>query len=309
MLNEGIRQLQQLGFSEYEARVYVTLLQSHPLNGSELARHAHIPRPNAYSTLRKLERSGAVVRVETPNGTRYAPVPPDELIDKLNTRFGSSLSAAREALKTAEPLSEQAPVQSFAGYDNLLETARAVLQSAGHHVWVALWPEEAGRLSAPFAQAEARGLAITTLCLAGCPRECGGCRGDVYRYPVASAQGDERWLFLVVDDAELLAGAIDQQTAATAIRSRQSLLVRLTSAYIQQSLALGLLAEQGQIEPGLGALARHAPAPAEASLGAAHRLGLFAAGGGASSVSSQAPAEGSALPVSVTATDRKDGEP
>jgi hypothetical protein len=39
--------LQQLGFSEYEARAYLALLQQNPLNGYELAKVSGLPHKNS----------------------------------------------------------------------------------------------------------------------------------------------------------------------------------------------------------------------------------------------------------------------
>ena len=82
-MNDAISLLRQLGFGEYEAKAYAALLQRHPLNGYELARASGIPRANVYAVLERLEERGAVLRVETPEGTRYSPVPPDELTQGL----------------------------------------------------------------------------------------------------------------------------------------------------------------------------------------------------------------------------------
>src|SRR2546421_316179 len=74
--------LQQLGFSEYEARAYLALLQRNPLNGYELAKVSGLPRANIYAVLQKLEERGAAVRLDLPNSTRYAPIAPSELIQR-----------------------------------------------------------------------------------------------------------------------------------------------------------------------------------------------------------------------------------
>src|SRR5215208_8334913 len=79
--------LQELGFSEYEARAYLALLQRNPLNGYELAKVSGLPRANIYAVLQKLEERGAAVRLDLPNGTRYAPIAPAELTRRLAARF------------------------------------------------------------------------------------------------------------------------------------------------------------------------------------------------------------------------------
>jgi hypothetical protein len=50
-----------------------------------------------------------------------------------------------------------------------------------------------------------------------------------------------RWLVLVSDDAELLAGEIDQDEEALTVRTRQRVLVELAAWYIRHSIALATL--------------------------------------------------------------------
>src|ERR1051325_3325949 len=91
--------LLQLGFSDYEARAYLALLQRNPLNGYELAKVSGLPRANIYAVLQKLEERGAAVRLDVPNGTRYAPIAPNELTKRVATRFQDTLSAVQQALE------------------------------------------------------------------------------------------------------------------------------------------------------------------------------------------------------------------
>ena len=232
-----IELLQQLGFSEYEARAYVTLLQAHPLTGYELAKRSGIPRPNIYPVLQRLEERGAVMRVETPEGTRYAPTPPGEFLKRLDRRFEETLAAARRALEALGPAPEPEPVWNLSGYATLLDHARAILDRATRTIWVALWPPEASALAMPLARAEARGVRSTTLCLAACASVCEGCRGELHRYRIAPASA-ARWLILVSDAEEVVAGEIWGETEARGLRTRQRMLVDLMQDYIRHSIAL-----------------------------------------------------------------------
>src|SRR5436853_3685729 len=91
--------LQQLGFSEYEARAYLALLQRNPVNGYELAKTSGLPRANIYAVLQKLEERGAIVRLDMPSGARYAPVAPAELTQRIASRFQDVLSTTQQALE------------------------------------------------------------------------------------------------------------------------------------------------------------------------------------------------------------------
>ena len=194
--------LEPLGFSEYEGRAYVALCAKSPLNGYELAKVSGLPRANVYGVLQKLEERGAVVRIETPGGVQYAPVPPADLARQLERRFTGALQAAEQALAALAAPPPPAPVWNVTGAGPLLDRARGLLAGAQREALVACGPAEATALEPDLAAAEARGVQVTTLCLAGCPQECGHCHGDIHRVPLAP---DERWLVLVADDHELFA--------------------------------------------------------------------------------------------------------
>ena len=98
-MSEVAALLRGLGFSEYEARAYVALLQHSPLNGYELAKASGVPRADIYSVLQKLEDRGAIVRLDTEAGTRYAPVPARDVIQRIDDRFRETLDAAGRSLE------------------------------------------------------------------------------------------------------------------------------------------------------------------------------------------------------------------
>src|SRR3954451_2672573 len=171
--------LQQLGFSEYEARAYLALLQRNPLNGYELAKVSGLPRANVYAVLQKLEERGAVVRLDMPSGARYAPVAPAELTQRIASRFQDVLSATQQALEElATPVAAEY-VWNIQGYAAVLDHAHVLIDATQERLLVAIGRAEASALAEPLARAVSRGIAVTTLCLDECPTECGGCCGTI----------------------------------------------------------------------------------------------------------------------------------
>ena len=229
--------LQELGFGDYEARAYVALLQRSPINGYELAKASGIPRANVYAVLQKLEERGAVVRSDEASGARFAPVPATELIRRLGHQVQDVLQAAQAALDTVSSSTEQAQIWTVRGYTALLEHARSLIDATRERLLVAIWPEEARSLAAPLAEAEARGVKVTTLCLTACPTPCGGCRGQIHPYRTV-LEPTSRWLVLVPDGANVLAGEVSLSEETLAVRTHQGLLVELVSGYIRHSIAL-----------------------------------------------------------------------
>lgn len=234
---EIISALQRLGFAEYEARAYLALVKRSPLNGYELAKASGIPRANVYGVLERLGARRAVLRVDEAGGTRYAPVPPAELMRRLEGEFQQIAEATSRELQALEAQTEREPVLNVQGYPALLDQARALLRTAKHSLLLAVWPHEATALRSEVAAADERGVQITTLCMAACENECGGCRGELYRYR-AAPEGTPRRLVVLDDGAEMVAGEIGADGDAHSVRTRQPLLVSLCNSSVRTSIAL-----------------------------------------------------------------------
>jgi sugar-specific transcriptional regulator TrmB len=237
---DAIDLLQELGFTEHEARAYQALLQHNPVTGYELAKVSGIPRPNIYPVLQKLEARGAAVRIAGDDTTRYLPVPPEEFLKRIDHHVQETLNQVAPLLQSLAQPAEANHIWNTHGYENLLAQARGLISNADHELLIALWPEEARALTGDLAQVEARDRKVTTLCLAACAQECGGCRGQIFRNKIVETP-NERWLLVVPDSSEVLVGEIPAGQQAAVVRTRQPLLVKMTSWFIQHAITLGVL--------------------------------------------------------------------
>lgn len=233
--------LLSLGFTEYEARAYTTLVQHEDLNGYEIAKASGIPRANIYAVIDKLVQRGAAHRLESSGGPRYSAMDPAQLLRSIETGQQRTLEEAREAFAALARRREPAALFNLRG-DELLPKARQLIDAAETTLLVAIQPTEAKVLAAPLRHARERGVAITTLCLEGCDHECGGCQGEIHRYRLAP-DDDQRWLLLVADARTAYVGHFGT-AAFSALLTEQPLVVELTSAYILQSMTLALLGSE-----------------------------------------------------------------
>lgn len=76
-----------LGFTDYEARVYLALLTKSPATAYEVSNGSGVPRPNTYSALNALATRKAIMPVST-NPVRYVPQPPETLFRTIAARTG-----------------------------------------------------------------------------------------------------------------------------------------------------------------------------------------------------------------------------
>ncbi|MGZ3496564.1 MAG: TrmB family transcriptional regulator [Vulcanimicrobiaceae bacterium] len=232
----AIASLQALGFTEYESRIYTTLLRKSPLTGYEIAKNANIPRANVYPVLGRLVERGILLTVNGEGGPRYSAIDPEALVSRIGADYRRALDATSKSLAALKVQERSDLVCSARGISALLEHAKSALREAERYALVALFPAEARELNAELREAEARGVVITMLCLSGCAADCGYCLGHAYRYRVAEVDA-ARWLVAVADGDLLVSGQITGDDASV-LYTRQPMLVELSGAYIRQSIAM-----------------------------------------------------------------------
>jgi hypothetical protein len=228
--------LRPLGFTDHEARAYVTLLRDGPLSGYQLAKASRIPRPNIYPVLDKLEGRGVVVRVERKGSVLYGALPAESMLSRLSRGIQTDLARARHELGAVEARQVVEHVWNVQGYEAMLARAEELIDGCEEQVLLGLWSEESLRLSAAVARAQERGAAVSTLCIQGCPEECGGCRGHIYRYPVA-AGSKTRWLVIVADEKKLLAGQVSPDGRSSAATTTLEVFSRMAAQYVRNAIA------------------------------------------------------------------------
>ncbi len=104
-----LSKMSMFGLTDYESRVYLTLIVRGGLEASKVSKYADIPRPHTYSVLKALQMRGLVTVIpEAVN--RYRAVPLDEGMDLLMEEQEKQLSYLRSARE--ELLSEIKPKES-----------------------------------------------------------------------------------------------------------------------------------------------------------------------------------------------------
>lgn len=239
---DSVGVLQDLGFTEYEARAYAALLAGGALSGYELAKKSGIPRANVYAVIEKLLERGAIRREQDAGGGQhYSPVPARQLLRAIEGDQSRAMAAAKRAL--ARPAQRGGAGNAFTLRDGeLLLAARQLIDACERDLVIAIQQHEAASLAEPLRMASERGVTITTLCLEACERECGGCRGEVHRYQLAPRDG-RRWLVLTADRRTALIGQ-SSEAGAEGVVTEQQLVVELAAAYVRQSLALAVVGDE-----------------------------------------------------------------
>ena len=210
-----VQRLQELDFSEYEAKAYVALLQLSPTTGYQVSKQSGVPRSMIYEVLNKLILRGAAVSSPAERTTLYAPVRPEEFLDRLRHEFEQRLDAAHRELAAITSPPRMDYVWNIEGEDNILATAREMIDNAEVQVQVGLLPATLPSLRGSLFRAVERGLEV--IVNTPVPVELAGARIMVTPLVLDDVgQLGTQGLMLTVDSAQAL---VSQQLDAAHARA------------------------------------------------------------------------------------------
>lgn len=158
--------LQELGFTQYEAACYMALVKSHPVNGSQLSKASGIARSRIYDVLRNMMAKGYVMEAEA---GLYVPLPPDELISRLKAGFSTHLKAFEKEIDKASLKNTYEFIWTLTGYDTVMEKAVQMIKAAKQEIYARIFPKTADRLIDHLKEAENRNVNIRIIAMGQMP--------------------------------------------------------------------------------------------------------------------------------------------
>ncbi len=130
-----IGDLKQLGFSDYEAKTYLTLLDDFPATAYEVGKKSGLQKPNVYSAFVALERLGAVQAISS-NPVRFVPVDPKIVLDVISRRTAKLCSDIVDRLEDKRPALKQDFAWILSGEDSVDRRIDEIIANAQTHVWI-----------------------------------------------------------------------------------------------------------------------------------------------------------------------------
>ena len=226
----------RMGFTAYEAKTYLGLLQHYPATGYEVSKEAHVPRSVIYSVLRKLEAKGIVVHIHD-KPRKYLPLSPKQLFSRLATDFSSRLESLKEQLTEFNNRPESEGFWNINGYDSLIQTCDALLQDSRKLICISGWKREIERLKPSLMAARKRGVEIIIFSFTAVQDDF----GQVFSYGIPEEKLSHVWdrkLILVVDNRELVMGPANSEVDLQAIWTQNKAVLSIAINYIILDITL-----------------------------------------------------------------------
>ena len=161
-IDDTIVYLEQLGLTQYEAKVYIALLSEHPATAYTISRRSGVPHSRVYEVARRLMTKGYVVCQNT-NPDRFSPLSPGELVGRLAGEHERIIGELKQRLDAIPFRSDFDPVWNINGRPDALAKAREIIGEAERKIYIGVWDEELEELTEDLRGAHARGVEIVFL--------------------------------------------------------------------------------------------------------------------------------------------------
>ncbi len=213
-----LAELTQIGFTEYEAKVYLALLSDNPTTGYQLSKTSGVPRSMIYEALGRLHARGAVLETIEDRATVYRPLPPEMLLERHHEEHVRLMDKLREGLQALYTAPTEERIWSLSSRRSIVTYAAQMIHRTQKEVFLVLTDEDLSALEQAIVAACDRGIGVHALLMGEGTLGC----GEVAYHPPLESElhGLTGMLLLVADSAEALIAGEDHETATITGNSR-----------------------------------------------------------------------------------------
>jgi sugar-specific transcriptional regulator TrmB len=233
-----VAHLQRLGFTQYEAQIYVALTRAGALNGNEISQASHVPSSKTYETLRKLIAKGAVAGFTEGEGTKYVALPSTQVLARYRKSISTTLDHLEVELAQLGAFEAEEHVLSIRGEPSVTTQVREAIATARQELYLSLWSDELPALRPALREAANRGARLY-LMIYGEAAELDFAR--VYHHShadIVSRRIDGRLLVLVADGCHTVVARFTPSNQVYGFASANRALALLAREYLGHDIVL-----------------------------------------------------------------------
>jgi sugar-specific transcriptional regulator TrmB len=223
MTDDLLSHLHEIGFTEYEAKVYLALLREHPATGYRLGKVSGVPRSMVYEALGRLHARGVVLETVEEKATLYRPLPPGAFLERIKQDYQNVVEALEQGLEAIYQGDEEQHLWSVRGESSIRSYALRMIRSADHELMLVLSDRDLEELQDEIEARCEEGIEVFAVLTGEGTLRC----GDIVRHPPKESELQELTdaLVLVVDNREALISGGGPEPTATITSNHNLVLI------------------------------------------------------------------------------------
>lgn len=201
-----MQRLKKLGFNEYEAKSYLSLVKQGPVTAYQVSKESGVPRARIYDVLSNLVEKGIVLKEEINDSTRYSPLPVEIFLQKAQSEWQSTYTEISDSLRSLEASAEKTDnrVITLKDYQTIISYCQTLIKKANSRIVISMWDDMYEVLKDELAEAAADNVTIQGITI---HVENPIKNLEVHRITTfTETPSTERWFILSIDSKEMIYG-------------------------------------------------------------------------------------------------------
>ncbi|MGG2026991.1 helix-turn-helix domain-containing protein [Gottfriedia sp. S16(2024)] len=213
-MEDLVQQFKKLGFNEYEAKSYVSLVKQGPVTAYQVSKDSGIPRARIYDVLGNLVEKGIVLKEEINDVARYSPLPVDIFLQKAQSEWQSTYSVVSDSLKDLESFGEKVDnrVITLKDYKTIINYCETLIKKAEKRIVISMWDEMYEVLKKELVHATEKAT------IQGITLHVENPIGNLESHritPFTETKSTDHWFILSIDSKEMIYGpSIEERSVA-----------------------------------------------------------------------------------------------
>lgn len=225
-----------MGFSDNEAKVYITLLKSGAANGYEVSKLSGVARSKVYVILETLVSKGVLVCSHNGKNNIYKAEPASKIEQMALTDITANLKILRAQTDKLSQTQEDDQIWHLENYERILLKLQTMIDSAQEEILIQIWsPELNESIIKALRNKEENNLDVVTI-LYDEDQSYAKDLQNVFTHGFEERlilENQARWLMCVVDNKEVLYANIPNKRQTTAINTENKSMIWFASEYVK----------------------------------------------------------------------------
>jgi len=237
VVNNPEYELQQLGFSEYEAKAFVALVGKAAMSAYETAKISGIPSSKIYQVLDKLIAKQAAIRLEEGDKVLYTSPSIRDFLALQKESYNHTFTQLTNKLESLAEAREVSWVWNIRSYEEILKRVLFMIANASREIIISAYASEMAVIQQELEAASQRGVQIAIVHFGQTNYQL----GTIYIHPIEDTLAAERGgriLTAVADQSIAINATIPGHEPASGAWSRNASFVLLAEDYIKHDIYL-----------------------------------------------------------------------
>jgi len=234
-----INDMKKLGFSEYECKAYLTLLDDYPLNGYTLSKNSGIPRSRIYEVLKNLITKQMVFEQTEEKNKFYYPMEPDIFIKNLQTNYQTVFSnISQYTTKLYKAKRQDDKLVIIKGRQNIINFLNLLIKGAEKRIAISIWDEEIKEIAPELDKAIKRGVMLRGIYFGeSIPYDTLVPHRRIKRY---MAEKKQRYISIIIDNVHAISGVVSKGEDSKVTWTKDEGFIEISEDYIAHDLVVNL---------------------------------------------------------------------